>query len=150
MYSNLLLFRRKNYTFPYRCSICNRGFRYKERFEGHMREHDGKRVSISTLKIIIYSISYYKRFNSGCRLWAVWTRIFKVVRSPISRQKSAQKRNEIHLLLWQTVYVRKWPNNTSFDSQRSTAISLWELWQSFSGFLSTKCKLFRWNMVETN
>lgn len=56
---NKLYFRRKHYTFPYRCSICNRGFRYKERFDGHLREHEGKRVK----KNLYFCFSYIFEFT---------------------------------------------------------------------------------------
>lgn len=33
---------KSNYIFPFICQLCNKGFRYKERYNGHLREHEGK------------------------------------------------------------------------------------------------------------
>lgn len=46
--------------FLFTCELCNKKFRYPERFEAHQLEHEGKRVSIP--------ISVYKPQYIGQRL----------------------------------------------------------------------------------
>lgn len=43
-------------NFPFKCEICGQGFMYIERYHGHLREHEGKRVMLH--KIINNPIKY--------------------------------------------------------------------------------------------